>query len=264
MGISVGTMLPQDEIRTISSYAEVEHELTSLDSSSLVLWDIDGSLIAGPDMLTRGMNVPQDFKTQLEEQFPACRDFEYWLRVYSKLWVKAERMLIEPTVVTTIKQLQANGCTVLGFTAMFTSNNEVVGSLPAWRYSMLKNLGIEFSANHANHVFDQLAEQRGTYPVLHNGLIVTNMQPKGQALGAFLDKYGAGYNEVVFFDDELRYLLQVQEECARRKLPCRLFHYKGMENFPGVWNTERALKQIAILINEDCWISDQEMDQLNH
>lgn len=237
-------------ITVIDSYTQIIEDLKIVTpQDTLVLWDIDGTLLTSPHLLARSMNIPTEFRIQLNELFQILRDDNEWLKIYKKLWLSAERVLIEPLSVELINQLQTSGCSVLGLTAMHSDNHELVGSLPVWRVNMLKSLGIEFSKTHPDQIFSHLPKERDAYPVLYSGLLVTNMQSKGLVLDKFLKQFDQ-YKRIIFFDDEIKYLEQVAITCKAHNIEYTLFHYNGIKRFPKIWDTKKILKQVATFIQE--------------
>ena len=177
--------------------------------------------------------------------------------IYSLVWQQAPRVLIEPQVVRIIDNLKQQGVLVIGLTSMESGGYGVISSMPFWRADMLKDMGIVFSQQYPNQVYKQLPAYRDNYPILFEGILCCNQQPKGAVLAAFLDDNNLRPGHIIFFDDSMRNLQSVGKTCVEHNIPCTLFKYRGGERFSNTLDTSSVIKQVKILINEHRWVSDQ-------
>ncbi len=132
----------------------------------------------------------------------------------------------------------------------------VIESMPAWRYTMLESMGIEFSPHYADHVFNNFPLYRSNYPVLYKGILCANQQNKGEVLQAFLTYATLKPSHIIAFDDSLTALQSIGKTCDSASIPCTLMHYRHTETLPKAWNIWDALKQFEYLIREHRWIGD--------
>lgn len=242
----------------IASFAQAQELLNQCGPNALVLFDVDDVLITSPDYIARG-HLPKELKTQIAQAFSQLSDADTLEEVYSLLWQKPARVLIEPQVTTIINNLKQQGALVIGLTSMESGSYGVIADMPKWRADMLKNMGISFTQKYPNQIYTQLKEYRNNYPVLYEGILCTNQQPKGDVLAAFLDANNVHPQLIVFFDDGLKNLESVGECCKKRGIAYRLFHYKGFERFSSALDLPLIMKQVEMLINEHRWVSDQEI-----
>ena len=249
---------PQYPVQVISSFVDAKPYLAQCDKNSLVLFDVDDTLIRQLDTFARG-NTPWLLHLQACIAFPALLHPSQWERIISLVDQMATYILIEPQVVTIINTLKQKRCLVLALTSIESKNYGVIPDRSLWRATMLKNMHITFSKNFPNQTYTQFEPYRTSYPVLYEGILCTNLVSKGKVLEAFLQANKLKPTHVLFFDDDLRNLQSVGKACENHAIPCTLFHYCSPENFSATLSNSLILKQIDFLIKENRWISDQEI-----
>lgn len=245
-------------VQQVTSFIEAQEVLKTADANSIVLFDIDDTLITAVDVFARGRDFPLGFYAQLLIKFPEFIQHSVQEELFSLIYQQAPRILVESAVIKIINDLKARGCLVLGLTSMESGSYGVMPNMPVWRSTMLKRMGIEFSAKYPNETFNGLKEYRGTYPILFDGILCCNQQPKGDVLNAFLTAHDLHPSQIVFFDDSTKHLQSVGAICAKHNISCMLFEYRGAYIIPGEWNDAVVLKQIETLLKEQRWISDSE------
>lgn len=245
-------------VQEITSFEQARGQLERCGKNSLVLFDIDDTLIIAPDYLAR-KSIDWWLWLRLVIAFPQFLKISNFEDVFSLMWLYAPRILIEPHVVTMINDLKNKGCTVLGLTSMESGSFGIIPSMPVWRADMLKDLGVVFTQRYPNQTYHHLNVYRYTYPVLFEGILCTNQQPKGEVLAAFLDAHKLQPEEIIFFDDGISNLQSVGHACAKRAISCTLFLYRGGEKFSSTLDMSSIIKQVDILMKEHRWLSDQEI-----
>lgn len=201
----------QLNIKTISTFDDARNELNNVDSKTLVLFDVDDTLVTQPDFITKAC------------YFPAIK----WELLYSYVWANYPRVLIEQQVVDIINNLKKKGAYVLALTHMESGSFGVVESIPKWRYKRLKQNGITFSANFRNMIFENFPMYEDSKPLLYKGILFANKQDKGSVLEAFLKRTGLKPSRILFFDDLIENLQSVSKVCKKRRISCLLFNYRG-------------------------------------
>jgi hypothetical protein len=243
-------------VQSIRSFEEAQEILDSCSLGTLILFDVDDTLISASDFLVgKGIGgTPWWFRLQICLRHPTLLNPKIWEHVYSIMWQKAHRELIEPSIADTIVALQQKGCTVLGLTSMESGSYGVIPNFPLWRYEMLAKMGITFTSIYDNTTFTKLPTYRGTQPILYNGILCCNQQSKGDVLDAFLNYYDLSPQHIIFFDDEIANLQSVGAACSKHHILCTLFKYDGYQKIIDTWDTKRAMEQIDILVATGHWI----------
>jgi hypothetical protein len=183
---------------------------------------------------------------------PVDEYFVHWM-------IKEVPLIIEQSIVSTIKSLQNRGVKVLALTNLSTGLFSKIKSLPEWRYKKLKILDIDFHRVHLPDIeFTQLPKNNGTYPVLYHGILATNHESKGRVLGAFLDYMHWKPSKIIFFDDAKKRIDEVAQACCERNIPFIGYQYLGAEYIIHELNPEVAKLQFKYLIDNEDWLSDEE------
>ncbi|MES1224080.1 MAG: hypothetical protein ABUT20_51780, partial [Bacteroidota bacterium] len=89
-------------ITTIYSFDEAQEAFKSCTKKSLVLFDIDDTIISSPDVLARTHAFPKDFLAKLYLKHPSFLYTKTWDYFYSFMWYHEPRLIIEPQVIAYI------------------------------------------------------------------------------------------------------------------------------------------------------------------
>jgi hypothetical protein len=246
-------------IKSIDSFTEATAVLNATDKNSLVLFDVDDTLIEPSSVLFRSNIKNKDEGSWIGELFSsAIANARYSVDHYLSILQSQEvPLLIEPVIVQTIACLQNRGVTVLALTGTWTGAYFTILSVPEWRFNKLKELGIDFSkANFPDMTFDELPQEEGHFPMLYHGVLCTIQVSKGQVLGAFLDRTALKPDKVIFFDDSKERVESVSQEMKKRAIPFYGFQYNGARLLPGELDKEVATLQMKHLVEYEEWLSE--------
>lgn len=248
----------QHPITTITSFEQALPQLDAATDNTLVLFDIDDTLVSTADALGCLYLTPILFKIRAVLKYPRLLLWKNIVHYYSVIWSQGAWQVLEPMVIPLINNLQQRGCTVLALSSMETDNFGVIDQFPAWRYTSLKELGIVMSQTFPNTRFYDLSTYCKAYPELYNGIICCNKQPKGTVLRAFLEKFNVHPDTIILFDDKKRNLISVAQVCKELCIPFQGFEYHGEKWLSCCWHNERAKWQLDKLMSEDRFYSDKE------
>ncbi len=240
-------------IEPIHSFEEVD--FTSIEPETLVIFDVDETLIQPLDAYLINEHTPkaEEFKKHLFRKHPEVKD---WNELTSLMLQQAQRPLLEPIIVEKIQELKRRNVLVIACTGMNIGSYGRFQSLEKWRYTHLKSLG--FEGNYENLVLRLNGFKRN--PGFYKGILSTDLESKGPAVGAFLDQIGLHPQKIVMFDDTLEgALLSVQKECEKRGILFQGYQYKGFKEKP--WNESLIQFQAKHLIQYKKWLSDKEGDK---
>lgn len=246
--------------KKINSFKEVENIFKSADKNTLIIFDVDDTLIIPKSTLMRS----QTAKKYLQEIQNIFADgFKDKIKDADKFlvkWLETETpLVIEPEIVSIIKSLQDKEVKVLALTSLSTGSHFTIKYLPKWRFDKLKEVGIDFSfVNIPDKEFTELKKNNDTYPVLYKGILATNQESKGKVLGAFLNYTNFKPNKIIFFDDNKNRIDEILEECCIRNIPAEGYQYLAEENLPVNLNADIAKYQLNYLIKNNIWLSDEE------
>jgi hypothetical protein len=248
-----------DTIKQIDSFSRASDILSAADKNALVLFDVDDTLMMPASKVFWPRNIEKHkewLRDIVETALKKTAKTEDELR---HIWAATELpILIEPDIVPIIQSLQDRGVKVLALTAIMTK-----GGVPEWRFSKLKQLGIDFSrADFSTITFNELPAHDGQYPMLYKGILGTTHVSKGDVVGAFLDRTSWKPSQVIFFDDSLKRVKEVADEMHKRGIPFHGFQYLGGDHLPGKLDKEIAATQLNYLAEHEIWISEDEAREL--
>ena len=245
-------------ITTITSFEQALAQLDTATENTLVLFDIDDTLVNTVDAFGGWYLMPSLFKLQAAVKYPQLLLWKNIVHCLSIMWSQGAWQVLEPVVIQIINNLKQRGCTMLAISSMETGSFGVIPHFPAWRYKVLKELGIEMSQTFANTRFDDLPAYNKEYPELYNGIICCNQQSKGKVLAAFIKKFNVHPDAIVFFDDQKENVISVAQACKQLCIPFHGFEYRGEKWLSCRWDNERATWQLDMLMRHDHFYSDKD------
>lgn len=246
------------EIIKASDLKEITTYLQKLDTQSLLLWDVDETLIMPHDQVLQPKN--EHIAKELHHHYlgQKSREERHWL--FSQILNYTPYQLIDPTAPQLIASLQQKAIPMIAFTAMRTGTLGVIPSMENWRFQQLKNLGIDFSAmfpQYSGLTWHEDFLDEGS-PVFKAGILCSDRLEKGPVLATFLQKINWNPTQVIFIDDCLEFLMSVEEALQDLDIPFIGIHYQAAYSFPSTINMEIAHLQYQILVDQGKWVTDQE------
>jgi 23S rRNA (adenine2503-C2)-methyltransferase len=221
----------KQKIIPITSFSEAEHIIDTMDQTTLVVFDIDSTLIVPEDPLLHP-KVFSSYKDVIRKLFDSITpDQKHFL---NHSIIAHDSMAVEKSCVELINKLQARKIPVIAMTAAKQGRfDEGEKKFHEIRIAQLKKLGIDFSkSTYSDRKFSTLQATYGDYPCLIQGISYSCglHNSKGSVLEAFLKEI-SGIERVILFDDKKKHL----ESCAamlKEKFPDKEFlgfQYKGAD-----------------------------------
>ena len=251
-------------IKSIDSFAQAADTLNSATSNSLVLFDVREVLYVPLSAVFHVKVIEENTEWLKEAQQTIFQDIKKPEGHYWSIWKQQETpMLIEPSIVQTIADLQNRGVKVMVLTALMSGADFTIPSLPEWRFNTLKKLGLDFSkAGFPDMAFNELPAKKEQHPILYRGILAASGTPKGQVLGAFLDRTNLKPDKVIFFDDSMERVESVAQEMKKRSIPFYGYQYNGARFVPAELDKEVATMQMKHLVEYEKWLSEEEARKL--
>lgn len=228
LGIVLSSQLV-GETKKIDNLNEIKNFISTPSShTDWVIFDIDYTLTI-PEHPALQMPLIKQNKQRFKEEFAKYTKEEQKL-IPGLIALKEPRKLIDQETSLLIKDLQNSGTCVFGFTALDTTISPEVGHIPSWRTKELKDLGISFEQSaplpHKRIDFFQFPAFRGAYPLYQDGILYSNVIPsKGEVLTAFLDVVEQKPTRIIFIDDTLENIENVEKAMAEKGIPVIGLHY---------------------------------------
>ncbi|MGD1997554.1 MAG: DUF2608 domain-containing protein [Candidatus Dependentiae bacterium] len=244
------------EVYTVQWLTHLDDLFDSCGKRDMLLFDVDDTLISSRDPFSRG-ELPWTFRLLATLKHPSILWGSNWEEYYSRMWAQAKREVIEPAIIHRLAALRRRkGVWIFGLTSMESGSYGVIPSMPEWRYNQLHELNIRFTNRCRGAVLDEsLPAYRGTYPLLYNGIICCNQQPKGKVLAALLTERSEIVlpHRIIAIDDDYQQLQSIGDTCKERGIACELIHYTGGRRLQREWSLRKALRQLDDLIAKGQW-----------
>ncbi len=222
----VATLSESGEIREIQKLEEVHQYISSpLSNREWILFDIDYTLIESSNPVLQ-MNTFKVYKDRLHQEKQKLSEVQTD-HLAPIVVTAAPNQLTEKDAALMVQKLIHQGATVIGFTALETSEYPDVGELPVWRDAELERLGINFVFMADSRIdFNEFPPYRGTYPLFSKGVLYANSTiSKGDTLAAFLKQVEEKPERILLVDDLLENHQTVQEELDKLGISFLGLHY---------------------------------------
>jgi hypothetical protein len=239
-------------------------EIETLDSQSLVVFDVDETLITPKDPFLRYLRAPP-YNCQIIHQGFGILDclleddvLKGWKEIwFSRILNTMQYQLVDSEFPLLIHQLQKRGIKTIALTAIKSRSFGVIPSMEDWRIKQLQQFDISFSHSFPNHSFLSFTLQSGN-PSFKQGVLCADETPKGEALLALLQAIEWIPSKIVFIDDLFEY--QQSMESMARKLGILFsgFHYKASELISCDFNKEITAFRFRYLAENGEWLTEEE------
>ncbi|MCI5052760.1 MAG: DUF2608 domain-containing protein [Simkaniaceae bacterium] len=228
-------------IHTTNDLMCFEQELSHCDDSTLVLFDIGGTVLEPVDTLLHLKYLPwiQNWyqKHFLDiSQSEICKNIKLIQR-------SANWRLTDPRWPELIELAVTSGATAIPFTRVIYD-----ASGHQKRIELYEELGLNFSEGNC--------DVDGSLFQFHDGILETQHPLKGAVLEEFLKNSEVG--KVIFVDDQLEQVESVYQYCESRGIPCEAFHYLSPLPAPAL-NEKWANMQMLGLVHSNKWIADRDL-----
>ncbi len=210
----------QAEIHTISLIEDMRSYVT--DNDSLVLFDVDDTLIASPTSLG-GIAWRPWARSKLPK---GGTDFVLYDALTLYIAKKVPYIPVEPAIPRLISDLQQEGVTVLALTSRgraqwYTTN---VAGIDALTIQQLKHVGMDFART---AIPSRLKELKSVD--LYEGILFAEHISKGDLLKTLLSDSGYRPAQIIFVDDRFDHIQSVEAAAQELRIPFIGFWYKRAE-----------------------------------
>lgn len=262
-GLAEGLIIP------VSSLEHLYEEMNAYDENTLVVFDVDDTLMTPKDMILRPQGrelrkgIISTLSREKQKLFQEKKDL-----ITSSVLLQREVQLVESFTPHLISLIQQKGLKVIGLTALSGGKLGLIPSMEDWRISELNALGYDFRGAFDQEVaFVELKnlpsikvyvdEVLNTAPPSYkDGVIFSGITPKGIVLKEFFQLIGWMPKHVVFVDDHLSFLESVEENMHALGIECIAYHYSAAENLPGAFEHNVGRYQLEYVLNTGIWLSD--------
>jgi hypothetical protein len=246
------------KIIEITNLELIQEYFNPLDDQSLVMWDVDHTLIFPSDSVLRPGN--EVIAHELGLHYLGGRSHPNWNELISQVLSKVPFYLVDPQLPSLISSLQKKGIPTMAFTAMRTGSYGKIPSMENWRIDQLKCLGIDFSQffpQHSGLNWQQTTSKFGK-PAFKAGILCSDHLPKGPVLKTFFNTINWQPTQVIFFDDTLDCLISVEHTLKELNISFIGIHYHAAKYTQTPVNLKIAHYQYQTLAETGIWLTDEE------
>lgn len=261
----------QAVIIPVSSIEHLYDEMKTYDENTLVIFDVDDTLITPQDVILRPKGrhlrrfVVNTLSQSNKEKFLERKDY-----ITSSVLLQRKIQLIEEFTPHLVNALQKNGIKVIALTAISAGRLGLIPSVEDWRINELAQFGYNFDGIFEDTIFfKELSDLppikvygnevlNTSQPVYKKGIIFSGITPKGNALKEFLELIKWKPQLVVFVDDHLIFLESVEKNMQSLGIDFIGYHYDAAEKLPGDLDESVAKIQFDYVMETGLWLSDDE------
>lgn len=251
----------QGAIIEAPSLEVIENELMHLDDHSLVVFDIDYTLIVPDDLILKpcGEAYFQKRMTQLRSMG------DHGAVLSSIISLQSKVSIIDDQIFDILKFLKQNHIKTIALSAMPTGKYGIIPNAEDWRINQLHVLGIDFDWAFPNLDAIELPGFKGkrTSPAFKKGILASAKNPKGKVLVSFLKQINWTPAKIIFVDDRMEFINSIETELNKANIPHLCFHYTAASDNACKLDEDLADFQIDYLIKVGQWLSDNKAKELS-
>jgi hypothetical protein len=246
------------KIVPLETLEQFKKEVGPLDARSLVLFDVDDTLIVPVDavLTPKGRALIERFITERQNDNLHPFDLAFFV---GRVLTMARLHLVEDYALELLQSLQHQEIKVIAFTAAESGQIGEIISFADFRVNQLQELGFNFTQ--AFPTFDFLTlcktDLRKGDPLYKSGVLFSSEHPKGDILKQFLLKLELKPNQVVLVDDKMENLVSVEAAMEDMHIEFLGLHYLAAEKRSKEVDEKLALYQLKHLIEHAEWLSDE-------
>lgn len=236
----------KNKIVEIMSIKEAEPYFRRADQKTLVIFDVDSTLITPSDPYLQRQAIKRH-----NSIYKACVNSltKNQLRIFRHLLnINSTSCLVEDILPTCIKKLQERGIKTIAYTASKTGAlGNIMASFPDWRYQDLKRFGIDFSdAFPGKILFKESSDFGGDYPGIEKGIVYSGQKyQKGEILPLVLSALNFMPKTLIMIDDRIDNIESFKEAVTQYFPKIRFIgvYYRAIEKLPQTQTVETIFKK---------------------
>jgi len=232
------------------------------DKDTLILWDVDQTLITPNDSVLRP-KWEQYLDQLLGGKKVMTNELGEKRYIFREILMKAPHSLINSQSVSLIEELQNMEIPVIAFTAAPGGKIGEIDSFLDWRIRELEEFGFQFGATFSNVDSIQLPKDpdKEFPPIYKSGVIITSLHEKGPVLTNFFKEINWVPKKVIFIDDKMSNLESV-EQSLKDITQVLGIHYTAANDLPADLDEEMAKEQVDHFLRTNEWVSQSKLKNL--
>ncbi len=193
------------QVFSTNNLGAIEEVLQGADRDTLVLWDVDQTLLTPDDPILK-----PKWDKQLEQWMggkkvmidPVTGKTRY---IFREILMSAPHSLVDSRSVSLVKEFQERGVPMIAFTLAPGGKVGQVESFVEWRCEELRRFGFDFSGAFSNRGRVELPKdlEKEYPPVYQSGILVTSLHDKGPVLRNFFEAIQWTPKKIIIIDDQI-------------------------------------------------------------
>ncbi|MEC8383068.1 MAG: DUF2608 domain-containing protein [Pseudomonadota bacterium] len=249
------------EIIKADNFDVLAKEVTQwVSKDSLVLFDVDDVLISPTDAFDFRNKIRKDLKKEISED-KSKRQVQV---MFSDFFLKRKVKLVNKDMPKLLGFLKNAKIPTTALSAWWTGSFGTIEQMEKQRLKELDQVQISFadlSPFKKDMRFASHKTESGGTPLVIEGIILTALADKGEVLGLVLKKSKYKFKRIIFIDDQMKYLKEVESFCRKQGVDFFGVHYTESASAP-VPELDLLLEKsrFNILKQEHVWLSDDELE----
>lgn len=248
------------KIISVDNFNDLKKEVVRHASKdSLVLFDIDDVLICSTDEFSFHNEIRKNFKKELS-QHKSKKEIQ---KIFSDFFLKRQVQLVDKNIPLLLETLRAKKIPTTALSAWWTGDFGTIKEMEKQRLKDLSQVHISFSdisPFNQDVRFCSHETENGGVPMVISGIILTACADKGEILGLVLQHNKQKFKTIIFIDDQMKYLREVEAFCIKKGIDFLGIHYRdvALKEILEV-DFDREKLRFDILKKEHIWLSDHEL-----
>lgn len=253
-------ILIKSEIITIKSFEEVSEILQNSDADTLIIFDVDRTLIIPEENAFRYPNLPMILGA-IDNYYQKTNHTNHFVKL-AKIATNYKHIILESCIINIINNLQNKNAKLIALTDVMTEPDDIV-DWKILRFNQLKELDIDFSTSFQEEsiILDNLPVFENNYPLFNKGMLLANNIAKGKVLTEFLNKIKWQPKKIIFFDDRETNLTSVENALTDLdpNIIFKGYHYIKADLIDNTVDKEIFEQQINHLVKYGYWLQPQDL-----
>ena len=247
------------QIFSTNNFKEIELLIKEADQDTLVLWDVDQTLITPNDSILKPKweNLLDQWLGGKKSILDESGKTRY---VFREILISAPHSVLDRDSPSLIKTLQKKQIPVIAFSAAPGGKVGRTESFLDWRIAELKRFGFDFSSSfsHVNTLTLSKDPDIEFPPVYKAGVLITSLHDKGPVLIDFFEAVHWKPKRVIFIDDQMANIQSVTKS-LEGQIQVIGIHYTAASELSCELNEKNSRFQIDHFLKTGEWLSQTDI-----
>jgi len=246
------------EIIYLRSIDKLKPIFQQIDENTLVLLDVDDTLITPKSNLFRYKNNPHRFL--IDELKKNQHQYPKFDNILSQWRLQRKIQLVSEEWPSLIEEAKNAGAFVFALTQMDTGSLGAISSMETWRYQELRDNNIHFSNSFGNSENKILKKDKRGYAVFHKGIIMTGPFSKVEMLELLLQEMNP--DKIICVDDREDHITNLNAFASQKGIAFTGIVFKAAEDIQGTPHPDIVAIQKKYLVEEAKWLEDDMAEEI--